>query len=366
MKIFISHIHEEFQIANTIKKEMDNIFGKQVNVFLAEDIPLGINWFSEIKKNLIQSDIILAIFSPYSANRPWVNIEAGFGIMSEKTVIPLLCLGLSKDKLPSPYHFQQFVLLNEKNDLIKLIDQIAQVTPAGRLLLKMNEIIPPFQRALKEANNLSIGFKPQLEEPPTVWIIGSHDSLEDRLKAKALHTVTAVAREFVRRQFRIVMGGSRLLEYMGDCLTSNLEKDSKLLAEASSEPLRKGMAQASAEENLRYPSPNPVVLLGSLRSKQGIRRIFLDSIGRVPDVALIFGGTPKIGRTLEEVKMAKDAKIPALPIKALGGAGAEITHSFDAQFESEIQQLAAYEGHVGEIGAKIADLVEEQTYISRS
>jgi hypothetical protein len=366
MRIFISHIHEEFDVAKTIKAGLDSVFGKQVDVFLAEEIPLGKNWFSEIKKNLSAADIILAIFSPYSANRPWVNIEAGFGIMSEKTVIPLLCYGLSEDRLPAPYHFQQFVMLSEKKDLSKLVEQIAENTPAGRLLVEKSVAINGLCDSLQKVLRTSAPHRPYLDEPPTVWIIGSHSALDDRQQITAIHTMSAIAREFVRRRFRIVMGVSRLLEYLGDCLTCEIEKDAGTLANAPSEALRKSIGQVSAEENYHHPSPNPIILLGSLRSKQGVKRIFLDSISRVPDVALIFGGRPEHGRTFEEVRLANEANIPVLPIKFLGGAGAVLSDSFDSTLRDEIKKLEAYVGHVGEIGPKMADIVEKQTEISRN
>ncbi len=366
IRIFISHIHEEFEVARAMKEALDSIFAKQVEVFLAEEIPLGRNWFSEIRTNLSGADLILAIFSPYSANRPWVNIEAGFGIMSGKPVIPLLCYGLSKDRLPAPYHFQQFVMLTEKKDLARLVQQIALDTPAGRLLVKKDIAVRKLYDKLQKALRTSVPNKPYLNEPPTVWIIGSHSVLDNRQQVTAIHTMSAIAREFVKRQFRIVMGVSRLLEYLGDRLTDEIEKDAQTLANASSEPLRKSIGQVSAEENYHHPSPNPVILLGSLRSSQGVKRIFLDSISRVPDVALAFGGRPEHGRTLEEVALANEAGIPVLPIKFLGGAAAVLSHTFDAVLGDEIEKLETYLGHVGEIGPKMADIVEKQTEISRN
>ncbi len=365
-RIFISHIHEEFEVAKALKEALDSIFAKQVEVFLAEEIPLGTNWFSEIKTNLQAATLILAIFSPYSANRPWVNIEAGFGIMSGKPVIPLLCYGLRKDRLPAPYHFQQIVMLTEKKDLAKLVQQIALDTPAGRLLVERDIAVKKLYGKVQKALKTSVPYMPCLDEPPTVWIIGSHSALDERQQVTAIHTMSAIAREFVKRQFRIVMGVSRLLEYLGDRLTDEIEKDAKTLAKASSEPLRKSIGQVSAEENYHHPSPNPIILLGSLRSGEGVKRIFLDSISRVPDVALVFGGRPEYGRTLEEVALAKEAGIPVLPIRFLGGAGAVLSHTFDDALNDEIEKLEVYLGHVGEIGPKMADIVEKQTEIARN
>jgi hypothetical protein len=64
MNIFISHIHEDFEIALAIKAELKRCFGAQVDLFLAEDIPLGSNWFENIRSALTRADLILALFSP--------------------------------------------------------------------------------------------------------------------------------------------------------------------------------------------------------------------------------------------------------------------------------------------------------------
>jgi hypothetical protein len=49
MRLFVSHIHEEAPLAAAIKTELVTCFGEQVEVFLAEDVPLGKNWLIEIQ-----------------------------------------------------------------------------------------------------------------------------------------------------------------------------------------------------------------------------------------------------------------------------------------------------------------------------
>jgi hypothetical protein len=43
-----------------------------------------------------------------------------------------------------------------------------------------------------------------------------------------------------------------------------------------------------------------------------------------------------------------------------------LSDSFDSTLRDEIKKLEAYVGHVGEIGPKMADIVEKQTEISRN
>jgi hypothetical protein len=112
---------------------LKNYFGAQVNLFLAEDIPLGSNWFENIRTALAQADLILALFSPHSMKRPWINIEAGYGIMANKNVIPICFLGLQKSNLPVVYWLQQAMHLEDLSEVGRLLDGIASTTSAKTL-----------------------------------------------------------------------------------------------------------------------------------------------------------------------------------------------------------------------------------------
>ena len=109
MRLFVSHIHEEKGIAEAIRDELHACFGAQVEVFLAEDIPLGANWFDQIKAALGRSDVLVVLFSKHSIGRPWINIEAGYGVMAGKQVIPVCQPGFSKAELPVIYGLLQAV-----------------------------------------------------------------------------------------------------------------------------------------------------------------------------------------------------------------------------------------------------------------
>ena len=80
MEIFLSHVHEEHPAAAAIKRELNACFAPNINVFLAEEIELGMDWFRHIREALERTEIILVILSRNSVHRPWVNIEAGYGI----------------------------------------------------------------------------------------------------------------------------------------------------------------------------------------------------------------------------------------------------------------------------------------------
>jgi hypothetical protein len=151
MNIFISHIHEDFEIALAIKAELKRCFGAQVDLFLAEDIPLGSNWFENIRNALISADLILALFSPSSMERPWINIEAGYGIMANKRVIPICCLGLQKLDLPVVYVLQQAMCVDDMIDVNKLLEEIARNTSAQSLLVDKTKAIDSWRASVLAA-----------------------------------------------------------------------------------------------------------------------------------------------------------------------------------------------------------------------
>jgi uncharacterized SAM-binding protein YcdF (DUF218 family) len=151
MRIFLSHINEEVALAAAIKVELDACFGEQVSVFLAEDIPLGKNWLNEIRDALKAADMVLVLFSRTSSSRPWVNIEAGYGVMAGKQVLPLCHSGFSKSDLPIIYGLLQAVDPLGPADVGKLLDQIAKNTPARRLLVDRSTVIQHWIEHISEA-----------------------------------------------------------------------------------------------------------------------------------------------------------------------------------------------------------------------
>lgn len=59
-----------------------------------------------------------------------------------------------------------------------------------------------------------------------------------------------------------------------------------------------------------FNPPPPIILSGSLR-RGNARQVFVDAIGRVPDIALVIGGNRNRTRVFEEAESAKTAGIPA-------------------------------------------------------
>lgn len=141
MQIFISHIHEEGELAVAINAELKRSFGKQIEVFLAQEIPLGTNWLDSIREALQRADLVLALFSTNSSSRPWINIETGYGVMAGKRVVPLCHSGFRKGDLPVIYQLLQAAELTTGADVAKLLEDVAQRTAAQKLLVDREEAV---------------------------------------------------------------------------------------------------------------------------------------------------------------------------------------------------------------------------------
>jgi hypothetical protein len=118
MKIFISHIIEDKELATKFKNWIEESFLGQVEVFASSypnDIKLGDKWLEEIEKNIFNSNILLILANEISLIRPWIYFEAGAGWRQKIPVISI-CFGeINKNNIPSPLSFFQSSDLKEEN-----------------------------------------------------------------------------------------------------------------------------------------------------------------------------------------------------------------------------------------------------------
>jgi hypothetical protein len=106
--------------------------------------------------------------------------------------------------------------------------------------------------------------------PTCVWIIGSVTDLPQDHQNRAYETADALADAFVSRGYRVVMGRSQLLNHLADRIVSD-PSDSPTVT-------TRDIPQVLANRAARPPRscPNPLIMLGSLRSEKGIREVFMD------------------------------------------------------------------------------------------
>lgn len=126
VRVFLSHISNEAAEARALKAALEaQLPGLDVFVSAA-DIHLGSEWLSEISAALSEARVLLALCSPNSIRRPWLNFETGSGWTRGLPVIPLCYAGLRKDRLRDPLRIFQGVELTDVNSCRQLLVTLSQ------------------------------------------------------------------------------------------------------------------------------------------------------------------------------------------------------------------------------------------------
>ena len=196
------------------------------------------------------------------------------------------------------------------------------------------------------------------DETPTVWMIGSVTDIAEDERGWAYKVTDALAHAFVARRYRVVMARSQLLNYLADRVAfEQLEILKPSAGDIPSHLARESIRAGNA-------APNPVIILGSLRPTQGLRRLFIDAIGKVPDIGIVIGGK-LTGRAREETQLAIREEIPLLPLPLTGGLAAAIGASCDPTLTNDVSAVQALERDSNELARRVCDIVQAQVQINR-
>jgi len=148
--IFLSHIHEETQLAQTIQKAIEDEFSGFVDVFVSSDgrtIPAGSNFLKKIEDGLVNCIGAIYLISPVSVKRNWINFELGavwirnsISIKSggkEIPTIPFCHSGITPSTMPTPLNNLNSVNANKASELENAFRSI-QNAVGGKGSLKTN------------------------------------------------------------------------------------------------------------------------------------------------------------------------------------------------------------------------------------
>ncbi len=128
--IFLSHIHEEHELAMLIKDALEEEFSGFVSVFVSSDgvsIPAGANFLKRIEDSLVECIGALFLISQASVRRNWINFELGAvwirnaisihagGV--EVPAIPICHSGIGPGDLPAPLNNLNGITANQASQL---------------------------------------------------------------------------------------------------------------------------------------------------------------------------------------------------------------------------------------------------------
>lgn len=127
--VFISHIHEERELAAAFKELIQRTFSPSVPVFVSSDessVQMGEKWLDEVTSALQECALEVVVCSPKSVLRPWINFEAGAGWIRGIPVVPLCHSGMFPEALPLPLNLLQSARATEPSALRLVFPLIAQ------------------------------------------------------------------------------------------------------------------------------------------------------------------------------------------------------------------------------------------------
>ncbi|UNU29271.1 toll/interleukin-1 receptor domain-containing protein [Aeromonas hydrophila] len=128
--IFLSHIHEERELALLVKQAIEEEFSGFVTVFVSSDgtsIPAGSNFLKRIEDGLIDCIGAIYLISPSSVKRNWINFELGAVWIrniknlrdgrEEIPAIPVCHSGMTPSNLPQPLNNLNAIPANQASQL---------------------------------------------------------------------------------------------------------------------------------------------------------------------------------------------------------------------------------------------------------
>jgi hypothetical protein len=147
-RVFISFVHEDRSIAETVKRILEQQLNLVGHVFIVTDqqqLRAGDDWLQRIREELTSAEIVLLMISKRAITMPWVNFEAGAAWLSNKRLISACFGNQRKGNLPKPYSNWQAVQLPDDEEY--LLDSIANwlkiERPGGRFLERLQKVLEP-------------------------------------------------------------------------------------------------------------------------------------------------------------------------------------------------------------------------------
>ena len=112
--IFLSHNAKDKNLADIISNIIREISIEQITSWFSSDEKVdggfnaGDDWYAEILRKIHKCDVLIAIITPNSIDRPWIYYEAGIAIGINKVVVPV-CIDIKREDLNSPLNkFQAY------------------------------------------------------------------------------------------------------------------------------------------------------------------------------------------------------------------------------------------------------------------
>lgn len=218
-RFFISHFDGDKRIADLIAGSLRRVSLTQIDPWYSSDdspgkgIKPGGIWFNEIVNKINESSALIAILTPNSINRPWIYFECGIAQALENCEVIPVCIGISRDNIPTPLSLYQVYQLSDINSfrdfLGKLLtkyevifdEEMAQpileraISEIGQIKFEETEVNPKLREVIQDLKGYFDKRFIEVLEKPSISIVNStiNDELwirQDYEKTEVSYTVT--------------------------------------------------------------------------------------------------------------------------------------------------------------------------------
>jgi hypothetical protein len=147
--IFISHKAEDAALARSIKKIMEVYAAGRLIFHISEEMPKGTDWYKWIKDRLVESRMLLLLFTDNDAPWDWCLYEAGLFTQWDDDKRRIICLH-SGQHPPAPLrHLQSVPAVGE--EIALLLRQLLVETELTGLQSPLNAMLASNPAELKRA-----------------------------------------------------------------------------------------------------------------------------------------------------------------------------------------------------------------------
>lgn len=319
--IFISHSVKDKLLAQELVMLIEEGIGvPESEIFCSSlegySIPTGKNFITHTKEQLSAPKLVVPILTDSYFGSDFCMSELGAAWIKSHEIFPVIVPPLEDDDVKGVL---LGVRVSKVTDLIKyneLQETIrAKITIQPRSAAKWDMKRDAFLRAVNsilDTRQRDAAYHRPIQNKSgmkTVWFLGSSTEMDIDTSAFVDKLIPELANRLVVVGARAVVGDSEMLRKIAVAFRASIAGAAKFV-------------------------PNPVVIEGSLRDFPA-DQIFSETIGRVPDVAIIIGGSASRGRVAAEYENAVRSKIPVLSIGCLGGAARDFRSTIPAALALE-------------------------------
>jgi hypothetical protein len=139
-RLFISHASHDGNLADAIKKEIEKVFAKGVDVFCTSSpgsIQASEDWLQRIENNLSTTQAVIVIVTSASITRPWLWFEIGATWLKGRTggckIYPICAPEINLGDLPPPLDRLQAISMGNPAHLKQFFQALIQQFNFGNI-----------------------------------------------------------------------------------------------------------------------------------------------------------------------------------------------------------------------------------------